>query len=58
MEANGFNKSACTPFVMAKETAEAIPTAFHPDRITFCPAALLKCLYELDKILACRGRII
>ena len=52
MEANGFNKSGSTASVLAKETAEAISTAFHPDRITFCPAALLKCVYELGKIWA------
>ena len=52
MEANGFNKSASTRFVLTEETAEAIPAAFHPDRITFCPAEFLKCLYESDKILA------
>ena len=58
MDANGFHKSVSTPFVLVKETAEAIPMAFHPDRITFCPAAQLKCLYELDKIMTCRGRVI
>ena len=46
MEANGFNKSGSTASVLAKETAEAISTAFHPDRITFFPAAPLKCVYE------------
>ena len=42
MEANGFNNSASTTFVLVKETAEAIPMAFHPDKITFCPAAQSK----------------
>ena len=33
MQAYGFNKSASTPFVLTKETAEAIPAAFHPDKL-------------------------